>query len=174
MPDYFTRQWWSDSHADFFTRNILTLGDPGWSSAEAEAYATFTPNNERPTWPTLDEVTRWAESVNNYPGAGAAPRVKMENLQLGLSAAVELVSMKTHLQVRPVDSAGAVDPDGDPVEIPATVKLATIMQAVRWAGRAMSPHGVIGDSEVSGAIRAQAMDPDIERMLFAWSYVGLY
>lgn len=173
MAEFWTRSAWSDSHSDFFARNILAFS-PGWESAEAAAIAGFIPNNVRPTWPTLDEVTRWAESINSYPGAGAAPRVNVENLQLALDAAIEHVSMRIHEQVRPVDSAGAVDPDGDPVEIPATAKLATIMQSVRWARRAMSPDGVIGDSEISGTIRASALDGDIEKMLFAWSFVGLY
>lgn len=173
MPEFWTSRAWTDSHSDFFIRNIWAFS-PGWESAEAAATASFTPNNVRPTWPTLDEVTRWAESINNYPGAGAGSRVNLENLQLALDAAVELVSMLIHEQVRPVDSAGEVDPGGTPVEIPATAKLATIMQATRWARRAMSPDGVLGTSDISGVIRAQAMDPDIERMLFAWSYVGLY
>lgn len=124
----------------------------------------FTPNNERPTWPTLDEVQRWAESINNYPGAGGG-RTNLEVLQLCLDVAVERISKRTNYQVRPVDSAGAVDPDGTPVEIPAGVKLATIMQATRWARRPMSPDGVLGSSEISGVIRTQAIDPDIEAML---------
>ncbi len=132
----------------------------------------FIPNNDRPTWPTLDEVTRWVESVNNYPGAGAAPRVNVENLQLALDAAIERISKRCNIQVRPVDSAGAVDPDGDPVEIPAGVKLATIMQAGRWARRAMTPDGVLGESEISGVIRTTALDPDVESMLADWLHLA--
>lgn len=125
----------------------------------------FTPNNVRPTWPTLDEVTRWAESISNYPAAGGGPRLNVEILQLCLDVAVERISKRTNYQVRPVDGTGVVDPDSDPVEIPAGVKLATIMQATRWARRPMSPDGVLGSSEISGVIRAQAIDPDIEAML---------
>ena len=128
----------------------------------------FAPNNVRPTWPTLDEVTRWAESISNYPGAGGQSRTNLEVLQLCLDAAVERIAARTHIQVRPVDANGAVDAGGTPVEIPAGVKLGTIMQATRWARRPMSPDGVLGSSEISGVIRAQAIDPDIEAMLVEW------
>lgn len=125
----------------------------------------FTPNGERSTWPTLDECVRWAQSVNNYPGSGGAVTVNAENLQLCLDAAIERISGRTEIQVRPVDANGAVDPGGTAVEIPATVKLATIMQAVRWARRAMTPDGVLGASEIAGLIRASSFDPDVEAML---------
>lgn len=175
MPQYFTRQWWSDSHADLFTHNVITVADlAGWTSAEAAAYAAWEPNNSRPTWPTFDEVTRWIEAINTYPGMGAAPTVNPEVVQLCLDVAVERIAMRTHYQVRPVDATGAVDPGGDPVPIPAGVKLATIMQAARWSRRPMSPDGVLGASEVAGVIRAQAMDPDIESMLAPWLALGLY
>lgn len=125
----------------------------------------FTPNNARPTWPTLDEAARWA-SVNGYPGAGAATNV--ENLQLCLDAAIERLSKRTNIQVRPVDSAGAVDPLGAPVQIPAGVKLATIMLAVRVADRARTPGGIAGASEIGGLIRTTSYDPDIEELLVDW------
>lgn len=176
MPEYWTSRAWSDSHSDYFTRNILTFGDlgPGWSSAEAEAYAAWSPNNIRPTWPTLDEATRWAESINNYPGVGATPRLNVENLQLCLDAAIEYHAARCHIHVRPVDATGAVDPDGDPVEIPAAVKLATIKRAVRWARRAMTPDGIAGGGDITGLIRTSSLDPDIEAELAPWIMPGLY
>jgi hypothetical protein len=128
----------------------------------------FTPNNVRPTWPTLDEVQRWAESISNYPGAGGQSRTNLEVLQLCLDVAVEKISKRTNFQVRPIDVNGDPDPGGTPVAIPAGVKLGTIMQATRWARRPMSPDGVLGSSEISGVIRAQAIDPDIEAMLVDW------
>jgi hypothetical protein len=131
----------------------------------------FIPNNDRPTWPTLDETVRWAESINNYPGAGGGPRLNIENLQLCLDVAVERISKRCNIQVRPVDGTGAVDPDGDPVLVPAGVKLATIMQAARWARRAMTPDGVLGASEIAGVIRTTAFDPDIESMLADWLHL---
>lgn len=174
MPEYWTSRAWSDSHADYFTRNIWTF-DTGASSAEAAVYAELgDPNSIRPTWPTFDEVLRWAKSINDYPGLTGGPGPNVENLQLCLDASIERMAGRCHLHVRPVDAAGAVDVDGDPVEIPASVKLATIMQAVRWARRAMSPDGVLGASEISGVIRAQAMDPDIEAMIAPYVAVGLY
>lgn len=127
--------------------------------------AYFIPNNDRPTWPTLDEVTRWAESVNSYPTQGGTPRTNMENMQLCLDAAVERISKHTNVQVRPVDSAGAVDPDGEPVPISARMKLATIMQTVAWYGRAFTPNGVLGSSELGAVIRVQGFDPGVERIL---------
>lgn len=174
MPEFWTRAAWTDSHSDYFTRNILTIGDPGWTSAEAAAYASWEPNNERPTWPTLDECVRWAQSVNNYPGTTGATSINVENMQLCLNAAVERIASRTHYQVRPADATGAVDPDGTPVEIPATVKMATIMQAVRWSRRAFTPDGVLGASEISGLVRTSSLDPDVESMLAPWLALGLY
>ncbi len=129
----------------------------------------FTPNNTRPTWPSIEEATRWAQSINSYPGiAGTAGAVNVENLQLCLDAAIEKISKRTNIQVHPVDSAGAVDPLGAPVEIPAGVKTATIMQANKWYRRFMTPDGVAGASEIGGIIRTIALDPDIEEMLKDW------
>jgi hypothetical protein len=129
----------------------------------------FVPNNDRPTWPTLDEAARWAQSISSYPAiAGGASAVNVENLQLCLDAAIERISKRTHRQVRPVDSAGAVDPLGAPVKIPVDVKLATIMLAVRVARRAMTPDGIAGASEIGGLIRTTSYDPDIEGLLFNW------
>lgn len=173
MPEFWTSRAWTDSHADYFTRNIWTF-NPGASLAEAEAYASWEPNNQRPTWPTLDEVTRWAQSINSYPGTGAGTTVNVENLQLCLDAAIEEIASRTHIQVRPVDTTGAVDEDGTAVEVPARVKLATIMQAVRWGRRPMTPDGIAGASEVTGFIRTSALDPDIEKMLGGLIALGLY
>lgn len=128
----------------------------------------FEPNNQRPTWPTLDEVTRWAQSVNNYPGAGGGSTINVEVLQIALDASIERISARTHFQVRPVDSTGAVDPDGDPVLIPSGVKTATIMQAAKWARRVFTQDGIVGASDVTGFIRALAFDPDVEIMLEFW------
>jgi len=129
------------------------------------ASAYFIPNNDRPTWPTLDEVTRWAESINNYPGLSAVPRLNIENLQLALDAAVERISKHTHVQVRPVDVNGDVDPDGAPVKISARMKLATTMQTISWYRRSFTPDGVLGASDLAGIIRVQGLDPGIELML---------
>lgn len=125
----------------------------------------FVPNNVRPTWPTLDEAMRWAK-VNSYPGAASATNV--ENLQICLDATIERLSKRCHIQVRPVDSAGDVDPDGDPVEVPADVKLAAIMHAVRFANRALTPNGIAGTSEITGLIRTTSYDPDVEALLEPW------
>lgn len=129
----------------------------------------FVPNNVRPTWPTLDEVLRWANqnSAANGP-VGQVAEANAERFQLALDAAVERISKRCHLQVRPVDAGGAVDEGGDPVEIPAGVKLATIKQSVRWARRAMTPDGIAGSSEITGLIRTTALDPDIEAELELW------
>lgn len=139
---------------------------PAATALDAGVY--FVPNNDRPTWPTFDEVVRWMEAANTYPGMGAAPTVNPEVVQLCLDVAVERISKRTNYQTRPVDANGVVDPGGDPVEIPAGVKLATIMQAARWARRPMTPDGVLGASEVAGLIRTTAFDPDIELMLVDW------
>lgn len=123
----------------------------------------FTPNNQRPTWPTLDEAIRWDKSANSYPGASTGS-VNVENLQLCLDVAVERISKRTNIQVHPVDVAGVVD-YGTLEQVPAGVKLATIMQSVRWARRAMTPDGIAGSSEITGLIRTTAFDPDVEAML---------
>lgn len=168
---YWTTRAWTDSNRDGFERNLIYVGSP-WSSAEAAAYAEWEPNNSRPGWPTIDEVTRWAQSINNYPGVTQPPTLNVENLQLALDAAIERVATRTHFQVRPVDANGDVDPGGTAVEIPATVKLATIMLAVRLARRAMTPDGLAGSADL--LIRTSSIDPDIESMLAPWLALGLY
>lgn len=173
MPEFWTSRAWTDSHADYFTRNIWTF-DTGASSAEAAAYAELgDPNSQRPTWPELGEVLRW-QAINSYPPTGGASTANVENLQLCLDASIERMAARCHLHVRPVDAAGAVDVGGDPVLIPAGVKLATIMQAVRWARRAMTPDGIAGADEVAGLIRTSSIDPDIEAMIAPYVAVGLY
>ena len=125
----------------------------------------FVPNNVKPTWPTLDEVLRWdAQNSSPLPAGGAATPA-VERVQLALDAVIEYHAEVCHLQVRPVDTNGDVDPDGDPVPITAKVKLATIMRAARWARRAQTPDGIAGISEITGLIRTTAYDPDIDQML---------
>jgi hypothetical protein len=166
-----TSRAWSDSHADSFTHNLITLGDGiGGESAEARDYLAFTPNNARPTWPTLDEVLRWG-AQNSYPGTPSP--LPVEIYQLCLDASVENLAGRCHLLVRPVDANDAVDPLGDPVEIPAAIKLGTTMQAVHWARRQNTPDGIAGTSEITGLLRVASLDPDVERLVFPHLVFGL-
>lgn len=164
MTEYATRAWFSDSHSDFFTRNILAFSPGLGSEDEARARAMFTPNVAAVTWPTLDEVKRW-DQAGSSPVAvgGAGPAVEI--LDLCRTVAIERIAERIGVHPRPVDVDGVYDPAGDPVEIRPSVKLAVIMQAVRWAGRAFTPSGVAGASELAGVIRVSAMDPDIESMI---------
>lgn len=168
MTDY-TWPAWTDSNRDYFERNLLFTD---WLGAEANAAAEFVPNNLRPTWPTLDEVTRWAQSVNDYPGMSGTA-VNVENLQLCLDAAIERIATRTHFQVHPLDVGGGVD-YGTLGEVPADVKLATIMTAARWADRARTITGIAGSSEITGLIRTSSFDPDVESLLAPWLSLGLY
>lgn len=129
----------------------------------------FVPNNVRPTWPTVDEVLRW-DTQNQYPGiTGQLPTAPVEVVQLALDAAIETASMRCHLQVRPVDANGAVDPDGDPVEIPANVKLWVIMEAIRRARRRFTPDGVAGQGELGALMRVSGYDAHAEALLAQWT-----
>lgn len=172
MPTFWTSRAWSDSHSDLFIRNIYT-GLDGDDSAHRE-WAEFEANNARPTWPTLDEVMRWANqnSAANGP-VGQVAGLKAEDYQLALDAAIEDHAERCHLNVRPVDANGAVDPDGDPVLIPAKVKLATIIQATSWAGRAKTPNGIAGASEIGGILRVSAYDPTAEKLLAGHLHLGI-
>lgn len=173
MVVYYTSRAWDNQ--DYFERNIVTLGGLGFTDdAEAKAYNEFVPNNARPTWPDITEVSRWAESINSYPALfGDAPSVNLDILATCLAAAIEKISDRTHIQVRPVDANGDVDELADPVKIPVVVKLATIMQAVRWARRPMTPDGIAGSSELGGIIRTSALDPDVEAMIGGELSLGL-
>ena len=167
-----TRAWFTDAHSDFFVRNVLAFC-PGLGDDDAVRAANlFEPNTQRVTWPTLDEVTRWDQASMAPTGVGhAGPR--LEALELCLAAAIDRIAERIGVDPRPVDADGAVDPDGDPVEIRATVKLAVVMQTVRWAARVDTPTGVAGASELAGVIRVTALDPDIETMLGNQLRVGL-
>ena len=128
----------------------------------------FTPNNVRPTWPTLDEVLRW-DAQNSYPGiTGGLSTAPVEAVQLALDAAIETASDRCHLQVRPVDGAGAVDPDGTPVAIPVNVKLWTIMEAVKRARRRYTPDGMAGAAEMGTLMRVSGWDSHAEILLSRW------
>ena len=170
----FTSRAWTDSNRDYFERNIVTAGGIVADNPAAREYGEFAANNARPTWPTWDEVARWDSQNVAYtaPAGGATP--PPERIQLALDAAIERHAGRCHLNVRPIDPDGVVDPDGDPVEIPAAVKLATIMLAARLARRAQTPDGIAGTSEITGLIRTSSMDPDIEALLAPHLALGLY
>lgn len=168
MPLFVTSRAWSDSHADLFTRNILTyVGEV--DSEEARAANEWASNAEQPTWPDLAEVMRWA-SQNAYPGAASAPA---EVLQLCRDAAVSRLAERCGLYVRPVDANGDVDPSADPVPIPPEVKLAAVMLAARLAERQRTPGGLAGSAEISGLIRTSSIDPDIEALIANHRRLGL-
>jgi hypothetical protein len=169
VPLFVTSRAWSDAHADLFTRNIYTyVGDA--DSEEARAYNEWASNAQTVTWPDLAEVQRW-DAQNAYPGSQAVTSV--EALQLALDAAVSRLAERCGLYVRPVDANGDVDPDGDPVPIPPEVKLATILQAVRWARRRQTPDGLAGSAEITGLIRTSSIDPDIEALIANHRRIGL-
>jgi hypothetical protein len=154
-----------------FTRNILT-GLDGDDTAHRE-WAEFDTHAQAQTWPTVDEVLRWANQNTTASGAGTVAGPQPERYQLALDAAIQRVGDRCHLLARPVDAAGDVDPDGDPVPVPATVKLATIMLATRIARRAQTPDGIAGSSEIGGLIRTSSMDPDIEALLAPHIHLGI-
>lgn len=171
MTAFWTSRAWTDSHSDFFERNIVAV--QGYDDPAAAEYNANTANAVPVTWPTLDEVIRW-DVQNSYPAvAGAAPPAALERLQSALDAAVTHHANRCGLHVRPVDASGAVDPAGDPVPIDPDVKLATIMRAVRWARRSGTPDGIAGASEIGGLIRTSSMDPDIEAMIASHLHIGL-
>lgn len=158
-----TSRAWFDQHADFATRNLILGVDYSTGDSDAAlAYYRSTLNGAKPTWPTLDEVTRWAKQNGGYGTDSAAD---VETLQLALDAAIELAAGRRDLYILPVDANGVVDPTGAPVEVPAAVKLGTIMLAVRVARRKNTPDGIAGTSEITGLIRTSSKDPDIEALL---------
>ena len=131
----------------------------------------FAPNNVRPTWPTLDEVLRW-DAQNSYPGiTGSLASAPVEAVQLSLDTSIETASARCHLQVRPVDTAGVVDPDGAPVAIPANVKTWVIMETVRLARRRYTPDGMAGSSELGTLMRVSGYDAHAERLIERWLHL---
>lgn len=164
-----TSRAWSDAHADLFTRNVYTWVGQA-DSEEARAYNEWASNAEQVTWPELAEVQRW-DAQNAYPGSSAATPVEV--LQLCLDAAISRLAERCGLYVRPVDANGDVDPLGDAVPIPAEVKLATIVLAVRWARRRQTPDGLAGSAEITGLIRTSSIDPDVEALISNHRRLGL-
>lgn len=176
MATFYTSRAWAQvtgAHADFFTRNIVaTIGGLGDDETAREANE-FDTHAQAQTWPTVDEVARWAQQNTTASGSGTIAGPPLERYQLALDAAIQRIGDRCHLLARPVDINGDVDPDGDPVPVPATVKLATIMLAVRIARRAQTPDGIAGSSEIGGLIRTSSMDPDIEALLAPHVHLGL-
>jgi hypothetical protein len=128
----------------------------------------FVPNNQRGTWPTFDEVLRW-DAQNSYPGiTGGLSSAPAEAVALALDAATERASHRCHIQVQPVDTAGEVDPDGDPVLIPAGVKLWVIMEAVRLVRHRHTPDGMAGSAELGTLMRVSGFDAHAETLISPW------
>jgi hypothetical protein len=174
MTEFWTRAW-TDSNRDLFERNILTTTDGATGDGAAfREWAEFDTHAQAQTWPTLDEVLRWAnQNSAHVGGAGTVAAPPSERYQLALDAAIQRIGDRCHILARPVDANGDVDPDGDPVPVPATVKLAAIMLATRIARRAQTPDGIAGSSEIGGLIRTSSMDPDIEALLAPHIHLGL-
>jgi hypothetical protein len=173
VPTWTSRAWY-DQHQDYPTRNLLYVpGTAEGDGAEARAYNQFTPNNERPTWPTLDEVMRW-DKQNLYPGVtGSMPTSDPEMVQFCLDAAIERASGRCHLHVQPVDGAGAGARGGAPVRIPAGVKLWTVMETVRLARRRQTPDGMAGSAELGNLMRVSGYDAHAEAQIEQHLVLGL-
>ncbi|MGL4300064.1 MAG: hypothetical protein ACRCW4_13420 [Candidatus Neomicrothrix subdominans] len=179
MVTNWTSRAWTDSHNDYFARNILTCGCTSSCSCGAGDPAGARAYNEHNTvgvsrpWPTLEDCIRW-ERQNSYPGAtGAIATAPPEPLQAALDAAIVWVCGRCHLQRWPLDVDGVVDPDGAPVEVPYDVWLATVMKAVQLATRRLTPAGMAGSAELGNLIRVNGWDPDIEGLLAPHLVIGL-
>lgn len=155
---------WSDSNADYFTRNIVTYMPPYWltsavsTSTVDELLAHIaTSNATKFTWPTAGEVGAIIEASGHPEITGADPARPLA-LEMATAAAVTRIGKLKGIPVRPVDADGAVDEAGDPVEIDADVWLATVLLAARLYDRRDDP-------DRTPTPGAMGLDPDIEFLL---------
>lgn len=131
---------WSGSNADYFTRNILTYVPPYWATGLGETDVDellaniCATNGPKAPWPTERDVRAWAE-IDGHPDVSGTDSTNPQALVWATRAAVSRIATLKGLPVLPVDADGAVDPEGDPVEIEPHVWLAVVMQAARWYRR---------------------------------------
>lgn len=170
MVNWTTRAW-TDSHVDYFTRNIITHRDGSTSvSGAAAREANLFRSNEKPKpWPLYEDVSDWAHSEGFTTGDGTS---NTEALKNALSAARARISERTGLQVHPVGVDGEVDYN-EFLPIPAEVWQACVIYAHRIYRRRMSADGTLGASAFGGAIRVGRMDPDIEALIANHLRIGL-
>lgn len=101
------------------------------------------------TYATLNELKAFMRTPND---AGDDTL-----LTLCLAAATEAVDM----------ACGTTNAQFSPV--PSMVKLATQLQASRWAKRRDAPFGIAGSPEMGSELRLLArLDPDVEILLGGW------
>lgn len=161
MVTNYTSRAWTDSHIDFFTRNIYTVNDDGGGDlAAARARNEFLSNAVGLPWPTEDEVMQWREH-NGQGEEVTAPQA----LVWATAAAVSRIAERCGLLVLPVDADGVVDPAGDPVKVPPEIFLAACMQAARWYERRITASGVLGSDSLGGTVRVGRFDADVEALI---------
>lgn len=96
------------------------------------------------TWPDIGDAREYIGEVKDE---------QMTVLQQCFDAAREKVEYHV--------DADLITEDDDYVDVvPATIRLAVLMQTSRWFRRRLSPEGVAGFSDF-GAVRVSRLDPDI-------------
>lgn len=158
----------TDSHLDYFTRNILTAR-PGYRSSVADLDVDVDQvlgwgSAQRVRWPTADDVRNWSRT-DGHTAITRTDSTAVDALEWAVAAAVDLVAGRTGFGVRPVDADGVFDPDAEAVLVPPRVHLAAVMMAARLYRRKDSAEGIYGTSEVAGGIAIKGLDPDVERLL---------
>lgn len=165
---HWTSQAWTNSHEDYFTRNILTFPECSDASiSDLEARNLHRSNAVQKPWPTAADLVQWRQSA----GYGADTS-NATALQVALDAAIDEIAEACGLYVRPVDADGNVDATADAVTIPPKVHLAVILHAAWLYELRQMPTGVVGSDGAGGAIRT-GFAPGVDRLLFNHRKVGL-
>lgn len=156
--------WTTDSHLDYFARNILAGVDVDASTA----VQVFRSNAPGVPWPDGDKLLEWAESEGYGPET-----INTSALTIALAAATSRIAERCELLVRPVNDTGQVDESLTPVLVPPEIHLAVLIQAHRWMRRTDTPEGMFGASEFTGVVRASRLDPDVEALIANYVVYGL-
>ena len=162
----------TDSHLDFFTRNIHTFRSLDWADAAATAVAEqnlFTSNAHRLPWPTTDDLYKWMDN-NNQSNTFAG---NQEAAQWALAASVDDMSETCGFQVYAVDDDGVIDPAADAPLIPARVFVATLLQAAWLYKLYTAPNGIVGGNEFGGVVRSSSYAPGVRRLIRNFVQIGL-
>lgn len=162
--------WSTDSHLDWFGRNIIA--SHGGTTAEADNAARmaneFTSNAVQVHWPTFDELMVWAEA-NSFNGETVNARAMM----IGLRAAISRIAERCQLPVHNINEDGSTNTNPPGPTVPPEIHLAVLIQAYRWTRRRNTPEGVVGANEFAGVVRASRLDPDVEALIANHVFYGL-
>lgn len=152
----------TQSHQDFFARNIITCRSCGGCGCNScltggdtdEFDEEFSPGGALCPWPLAEDVVSWCLSNGYAPKAGQDTS-KSPALAMAVAGARQMMARDLGISLADLEA---------PV-LDAEEYVHTVMQAAWLYFAKDSPTGVAGTDDINGAIRAGSMDPRVRQFL---------